>query len=108
MTFPTNGFSVTLLGEHPTAITRILWGNSGYFVICSLQITPFFFLIEYVFFTILTYGCSYFNAIKIVNYHLKTCRTTTRRPRDFSCTPEYVNNGNLYFAHLVSFENDIY
>ena len=56
----------------------------------------FFFLIEYVFFTILTYDCSYFNAIKIVNYHLKTSRTTTRRPRDFSCTPEYVKNGNHY------------
>lgn len=50
----------------------------------------------------------YFNAIEIVNYHLKTSRTTTRRPRDFSCTPEYVRHGNHYFAHLVSFENEIF
>ena len=44
----------------------------------------------------------------MANYHLKTSRTTTRRPRDFSCTPEYVKNGNHYFAHLVLFENEIY
>ena len=46
--------------------------------------------------------------LKIVNYHLETSRTTTRRPRDFSCTPRYAKHGNHYFVHLVSSENEIH
>ena len=108
MTFPTDGFSATPLAEQPTALTRILWGNSSYFVICSLQITPYFLLLS-------TFSSQYWRTIavifmplKIVNYHLETSRSTTCRPRDFSCTPRYAKHGNHYFVHLVSSENEIY
>ena len=86
MTLPANA-------SPATPLELILTGDLGYFVLCSPQITPFFFFTEYVFFTILTYDCSYFDVVRIANYHLNTLRTTTRSPQDFSCAPEYVKNG---------------
>ena len=77
---------------HPTVITRILTGNSDYFVLCSFK-TRLFFFNEQVLFTILRYDCNHFHAVKIVSYHLDTFHTTAGGLQDFSFTPEYVKNG---------------
>ena len=69
-----------------------------------VQITLFFFFIEYVLFTILTYDRNYFHAVQIVNCHLNTSRTTTPVPQ--TCTLEYVRNVYHQFSRISS-ENEI-
>ena len=108
MTLPANGFPATPLTEHSAAITsKNLNGQLDLLYSMLVANHTLFFFTEYVFFTILTYDCNYFDAVRIPNYHLNTFRTTTCSPQHFSCTPEYVKKSYHYLVQISS-ENEMY
>ena len=82
-----------------------LKGPLGLLRLCSFKSHSFFFFfIEYVLFTILTYDRNYFHAVQIVNCHFNTSRTTTQVPQ--TCILEYVRNIYHQFSRILS-ENEI-